>query len=136
MGETNSPSVAHVGYDISPLKRVKFNSREWRNIVTQRITYRFFHHAVIMGESQISIWNKSFYKLKSEYDLLIAIVYKFALMPRMLVQTKIVGAFDFYITRFDCIFWGRHIVNPFWGRNIVIPFWGKHIASPSGEAHC
>jgi hypothetical protein len=23
MGETNSPSVAHVGYDISPLKRVK-----------------------------------------------------------------------------------------------------------------
>ena len=24
MGETNSPSVAHVGYDISPLSRVKF----------------------------------------------------------------------------------------------------------------
>jgi hypothetical protein len=23
MGETNSPLVAHVGYDISPLKRVK-----------------------------------------------------------------------------------------------------------------
>jgi hypothetical protein len=23
MGETNSPSLAHVGYDISPLKRVK-----------------------------------------------------------------------------------------------------------------
>jgi hypothetical protein len=23
MGETNSPSVAHVGYDISPLKRAK-----------------------------------------------------------------------------------------------------------------
>jgi hypothetical protein len=23
MGETNSPSVANVGYDISPLKRVK-----------------------------------------------------------------------------------------------------------------
>ena len=35
MGETNSPSVAHVGYDISPLLRVKFNSLEWRNIVTQ-----------------------------------------------------------------------------------------------------
>jgi hypothetical protein len=49
MGETNSPSVAHVGYDISPLARVKFkilttpdglwlkfkfNSLEWRNIVT------------------------------------------------------------------------------------------------------
>jgi hypothetical protein len=30
MGETNSPSVAHVGYDISPLSRVL----EWRNIVT------------------------------------------------------------------------------------------------------
>jgi hypothetical protein len=24
MGETNSPSLAHVGYDISLLKRVKF----------------------------------------------------------------------------------------------------------------
>jgi hypothetical protein len=23
MGETNSPSIAHVGYDISPLSRVK-----------------------------------------------------------------------------------------------------------------
>ena len=49
MEETNSPSVAHVGYDISPLSRVKFkilttrptacglsfkfNSLEWRNIV-------------------------------------------------------------------------------------------------------
>ena len=43
MGETNSSLVAHVGYDISPLLRVKlknlttrcqFNSLEWRNIVT------------------------------------------------------------------------------------------------------
>ena len=34
MGETNSPAVAHVGYDITPLSRVKFNSLEWRNIVT------------------------------------------------------------------------------------------------------
>jgi hypothetical protein len=34
MGETNLPSVAHVGYDISPFSRVKFNSLEWRNIVT------------------------------------------------------------------------------------------------------
>ena len=34
MGETNSPSVTHVGYDISPLSRVKFNSLEWRNIAT------------------------------------------------------------------------------------------------------
>jgi hypothetical protein len=33
MGDTISPSVAHVVYDISPLSRVKFNS-EWRNIVT------------------------------------------------------------------------------------------------------
>jgi hypothetical protein len=49
IGATNSPSVAHVGYDISPLPRVKFkilttrltacgsnfkfNSLEWRNIV-------------------------------------------------------------------------------------------------------
>jgi hypothetical protein len=24
MGETHSPSVAHMGYDISPLSRVKF----------------------------------------------------------------------------------------------------------------
>ena len=32
MGETNSPSVAHVGYDISPLSRVKLKI-EWRNIV-------------------------------------------------------------------------------------------------------
>ena len=28
MAETNSPSVAHVGYDISPLKRVKLNIRQ------------------------------------------------------------------------------------------------------------
>jgi hypothetical protein len=34
MGETNSPSVAHVGYDIFPLSRVKFNSLEWGNIIT------------------------------------------------------------------------------------------------------
>ena len=33
MGETNSPSVAHVGYDISPFSRVKFNSwvEKYRN---------------------------------------------------------------------------------------------------------
>ena len=50
MGETNSPSVAHMGHDTSPLSRVKpkipttrltacgqnfqFNSLEWRNIAT------------------------------------------------------------------------------------------------------
>jgi hypothetical protein len=37
MGETNSPSVAHVGYGISPLSRVKLKiltTLELRNIVT------------------------------------------------------------------------------------------------------
>jgi len=34
MGETNSPSVAHVGYDISPLKRVKF-----KILTTHRLRY-------------------------------------------------------------------------------------------------
>ena len=38
MGETNSPSVAHVGYDISILSRVKLKNLTtrltWRNIVT------------------------------------------------------------------------------------------------------
>ena len=35
MGETNSPSVAHVGYDISPLSRVKFEmlTTAWRFVV-------------------------------------------------------------------------------------------------------
>jgi hypothetical protein len=33
MGETNSPSVAHVGYDISPLKRVKF-----KTLTTSKLT--------------------------------------------------------------------------------------------------
>jgi hypothetical protein len=37
MGETNSPSVAHVGYNISPLsrvklKKIKFNSMEHKNL--------------------------------------------------------------------------------------------------------
>ena len=32
MGETNSPAVAHVGYDISPLPRVKLK------ILTTRLT--------------------------------------------------------------------------------------------------
>jgi hypothetical protein len=32
MGETNYPSVAHVGYDISPLSRVKLK------ILTTRLT--------------------------------------------------------------------------------------------------
>ena len=29
MGETNSPSGAHVGYDISPLSRVKLKILVW-----------------------------------------------------------------------------------------------------------
>ena len=42
MGETNSPSVAHVGYDISPLSRVKFK------ILTTRLTEResIFHDRI------------------------------------------------------------------------------------------
>ena len=31
MGETNSPSVAHVGYDISPLSRVKLKNVSMNN---------------------------------------------------------------------------------------------------------
>jgi hypothetical protein len=31
MGKTNSPSVAHVGYDISPLSRVKLKILTTRN---------------------------------------------------------------------------------------------------------
>jgi hypothetical protein len=30
MGETNSPSVAHVGYDISPLSRVKLKNLTYK----------------------------------------------------------------------------------------------------------
>jgi hypothetical protein len=35
MGEAKSPSVAHVGYDISPLSRVKFKilTTRWRFVV-------------------------------------------------------------------------------------------------------
>jgi hypothetical protein len=47
MGETISPSVAHVGYNISPLSRVKFNSLEWKNIVT---------HGQLMENLYIHIW--------------------------------------------------------------------------------
>ena len=35
MRETNSPSIAHVGYDISPLKIVKFK------ILTTRLWLKF-----------------------------------------------------------------------------------------------
>ena len=66
MEETNSPSAAHVGYDISPFLRVKFkilttrlmacglnfkfNSLEWRNIVTHgnwRRIYIYFMNLCI-----------------------------------------------------------------------------------------
>jgi hypothetical protein len=47
MGETNSPSVVHVGYDISPLSRIQFEiltllsgeiSRVKFKILTTRLT--------------------------------------------------------------------------------------------------
>jgi hypothetical protein len=46
MGETNSPSVGHVGYDISPLLRVKFK------ILATRLTARgyFFNLTLLSGE--------------------------------------------------------------------------------------
>jgi hypothetical protein len=55
MGETNSPSVAHVGYDISQLSRVKLK------ILTTRHQYTFiflfnidFHSFLVMGLSNRS----------------------------------------------------------------------------------
>ena len=33
MGETNSPSVAYVSYDISPLSRVKLKNLPWWLVV-------------------------------------------------------------------------------------------------------
>jgi hypothetical protein len=69
MEETNSPSVAHVSYDISPLSRVKFkivttrltdcghnfkfNSLEWRNIVTHRQLKEnlYFYHSLSLSLS-------------------------------------------------------------------------------------
>ena len=51
MGETNSPSVVHVGYDISPLSRVKFKilnlTLEWRNIVTHMDNWRRIYYKLI-----------------------------------------------------------------------------------------
>ena len=44
MGETNSPSVAHVGYDISPLKRVKLK------ILTTRLVVKNFNLTLLNGE--------------------------------------------------------------------------------------
>jgi hypothetical protein len=44
MGETNSPSVAHVGYDISPLSRVKFK------ILTTSIMAKNFNLTLLSGE--------------------------------------------------------------------------------------
>jgi hypothetical protein len=42
MGETNSPSVARVGYDISPLERVKLK-------ILRRVV-RFFNLTLESGE--------------------------------------------------------------------------------------
>jgi hypothetical protein len=46
MGETNSPSVAHVGYDIYPLSRVKFK------IVTtrRRFVVKILNLTLLCGE--------------------------------------------------------------------------------------
>jgi hypothetical protein len=52
MGETNSPSVAHVGYDISPLSRVKL---KFLNLTgSPRVTE---------GESIFPLFSDSFNKL-------------------------------------------------------------------------
>jgi hypothetical protein len=52
MGETNSPSFAHVGYNtkcISPLSRVKFKSLEWRNIVTHgQLKENLYDHTLLL----------------------------------------------------------------------------------------
>ena len=45
MGETNSPSVANVGYDISPLKRVKL-----KFLTTQRLVVKNFNFTLLSGE--------------------------------------------------------------------------------------
>jgi hypothetical protein len=45
MGETNSPSVGHVGYDISPLKRVKFKIS-----TTRRRVVKIFNLTLLSGE--------------------------------------------------------------------------------------
>jgi hypothetical protein len=38
MGETNSPSVAYVGYDISPLTRAKL-----KILITRRLVIKIFN---------------------------------------------------------------------------------------------
>jgi hypothetical protein len=44
MGETNSPSVSHVGYDIYPLSRVKLK------ILTTRLAAKIFNLTLLSGE--------------------------------------------------------------------------------------
>jgi hypothetical protein len=46
MGETNSPSVSHVGYDISPLSRVRLK------ILTTRLTFvvKILNLTLLSGE--------------------------------------------------------------------------------------
>ena len=82
MGETNSPLVAHVGYDISPLLRVKFNSLEWKNIVThgqlkenlyilfgipifycECILWKLFHKCIVCTKLDIYVLIKSLQSL-------------------------------------------------------------------------
>ena len=67
MGETHSPSVAHMGYDISPLSRVKLKlySLQWRNIVThgqlKGNIYSYFRRFILREKCQRE--NKTWWKL-------------------------------------------------------------------------
>jgi hypothetical protein len=56
MGETNSPSVAHVGYDISPLKRAKLKILTTSlvvkifNLTLLRLVVKKFNLTLLSGE--------------------------------------------------------------------------------------
>ena len=50
MGETNSPLVAHVGYDISPISRAKLK------ILTTRLTVKIFNLTLLSGEISYGEW--------------------------------------------------------------------------------
>jgi hypothetical protein len=51
MGETNSPSVAHVGYDISPLSRVKWT------IYMNFLKVLKFYENIFFFEFFLKFWN-------------------------------------------------------------------------------
>jgi hypothetical protein len=44
MGETNSPSVAHVSYDIFPLSRVKFKMLTWVEKYRNLYIFKTMHY--------------------------------------------------------------------------------------------